>query len=487
MSFIKSTLRKRIYISMLAIILFSLVVIGITTIIYFNSQNEAYHIERLKRKEHSVIASLTYFFKEAVSSNELNTVSKEFEEELTKLADINNIQINIYELDGDILMSSNYDYDNPDYYKTSIPDEYLNELITTVIRQVEELVEDNISTYSYIYSEHNRARIAIVNLPFNRKLNPDSNMLKPFLTVLIEIYLILLIFASVVAFFLSNYITKSLRTVSDKIKSIGINKVNEPIEWPLNDEIGLLINEYNKMIVQLDQSTKKLAQSEREEAWREMAKQVAHEIKNPLTPMKLSVQHLERSLKSNDPEFEEKMKSFSERMIQQIDTLSSIATEFSNFAKMPKSNMHEVNLARILESSVFLFNSESSVEIVYNNHCGDDAFVQADDEQLTRVFNNLLKNAIQAIPDHNKNGLITIELIEKTWVYLISISDSGVGISEEQKEKIFVPNFTTKSSGSGLGLAMVQQIIKAHEGNIYFESEENKGTTFFVELPKAVK
>jgi signal transduction histidine kinase len=149
--------------------------------------------------------------------------------------------------------------------------------------------------------------------------------------------------------------------------------------------------------------------------------------------------------------------------------------------------MHEVNLARILESSVFLFNSESSVEIVYNNHCGDDAFVQADDEQLTRVFNNLLKNAIQAIPDQNKKGLITIELIEKTWVYLISISDSGVGISEDQKEKIFVPNFTTKSSGSGLGLAMVQQIIKAHEGNIYFESEENKGTTFFVELPKAVK
>jgi two-component system, NtrC family, nitrogen regulation sensor histidine kinase NtrY len=482
MSLFRPTLRIRIYISMLAIILFSLLVIGITTIIYFNSQNEAYHIERLKRKEHSIIASLTYFFKDELTKNELNTVSKEFEEELTKLADINNIQINIYELDGDILMSSNYDFDNPDYYKTSIPEKYLNQLKTTGSRQVEELDDDNISTYSYLISKDSNLPIAIVNLPYNRNQNPDSNLLKPFLTVLIEIYIILLIVASLIAFFLSNYITKTIRTISDKIRSVEINKVNEPIEWPLNDEIGVLVSEYNKMIVQLDQSTKKLAQSEREEAWREMAKQVAHEIKNPLTPMKLSVQHLERSLKSNDTEFDEKMKSFSERMIQQIDTLSSIATEFSNFAKMPKSNIREVDLIKIIEASVYLFNNEKNVEIIFEKNNGNHYLVQGDDEQLTRVFNNLLKNAVQSIPDHKK-GVITVSISTKRTVYLISVKDNGIGISDEQHEKIFVPNFTTKSSGSGLGLAMVQQIITAHNGSIYFESKEGEGSTFYVELP----
>lgn len=482
MSLFRPTLRIRIYISMLAIILFSLLVIGITTIIYFDSQNEAYHIERLKRKEHSVIASLNYFFHEELTNDKLNTVSKEFEEELTKLADINSIQINIYTLDGEILMSSSYDYNNPDYYKTSIPEKYLEQLKITGVRQVEELDDDNISTYSYLISKDSNLRIAIVNLPYNRTQNPDSNLLKPFLTVLIEIYIILLIVASLVAFLLSNYITKTIRTISDKIRSVEINKINEPIEWPLNDEIGVLVSEYNKMIIQLDQSTKKLAQSEREEAWREMAKQVAHEIKNPLTPMKLSVQHLERSLQSNDAEFEQKMKSFSERMIQQIDTLSSIATEFSNFAKMPKSNIREVDLIKIIEASVYLFNNEKNCEVIFNNNCSDNPLIQGDDEQLTRVFNNLLKNAVQSIPDHKK-GEILVSVSKKRAVYLIEVKDNGVGINEDKKEKIFVPNFTTKSSGSGLGLAMVQQIITAHNGAIYFESKEHEGSTFYVELP----
>lgn len=467
---------------MLAVILFSLLFIGTTTIIYFNIQNESYHTERLKRKEHSVISSLNYFFNEAITETELNTISKDFEEEVRKLADINSIQINIYNLEGDILMSSNYDYSNPDYYKTSIPEKCLKGLNLTGERQVEELDKNNISTYSYLYSKKTNVPIAIVNLPYNRTENPDSNLLRPFLTVLIEIYIVLLLVASFVAYLLSNYITKSIRTISDKIKSVGINKVNEPIEWDKNDEIGVLVLEYNKMIDQLEQSTKKLAQSEREEAWREMAKQVAHEIKNPLTPMKLSVQHLERSLHSNDQDFELKMKNFSERMIQQIDTLSSIANEFSNFAKMPTSNMREIDLIKTLEASTFLFSNEEKTHLKYLNNCDKNPLVNGDVEQLTRVFNNLLKNAVQSIPDTRECEIeVAIEL--KASVFLIRIKDNGTGISDEQRVKIFTPNFTTKTSGSGLGLAMVKQIIDAHNGFIYFESVANEGTTFFVEIP----
>jgi two-component system, NtrC family, nitrogen regulation sensor histidine kinase NtrY len=483
MSLFKPTLRKRIYLSMLAMIVLSLFIIGTTTIIYFDIQNEAYHIERLKRKEHSVIASLSYFFKDAKNREDLNAVSRDFEEEISKLADINSIQINIYTLDGEILMSSNYDFDNPDYYKNSIPDEYLTDLKNTGERQVEELDDENISTYSYLLSPENNSPIAIVNLPYNRAQNPDSNLLKPFLTTLIEVYLFLFLGAGLLAYLLSNYITKSIRTISDKLRGVDIDKKNEPIIWRQHDEIGVLVEEYNKMIDQLEESAKKLAQSQKEAAWREMAKQVAHEIKNPLTPMKLSVQHLERSLEPNDPDFKEKMTLFRERMIQQIDTLSSIATEFSNFAKMPKSVFETIDLNEVVSAAVFVFQNEDNIQLNFTSF-EKSAIVQGDREQLTRVFNNLLKNAIQSIPADRK-GEIVVKVQEKRSVYEVQIADNGCGIDGELKEKIFMPNFTTKSSGSGLGLAMVQQIILSHEGSIYFETTLNEGTIFHVELPKS--
>jgi nitrogen fixation/metabolism regulation signal transduction histidine kinase len=485
MSLFRPTLRKRIYLSMLAVIMLSLVIIGTTTIIYFDIQNEAYHIERLKRKEHSVIASLSYFFKDAKNREDLNAVSRDFEEEISKLADINSIQINIYTLDGEILMSSNYDFDNPDYYKNRIPEEYLSDLKTTGERQVEELDDENISTYSYLLSPENNSPIAIVNLPYNRAQNPDSNLLKPFLTTLLEVYVFLFLGAGVLAYLLSNYITKSIRTISDKLRGVDIDKKNEPIVWHQQDEIGVLVEEYNKMIDQLEESAKKLAQSQKEEAWREMAKQVAHEIKNPLTPMKLSVQHLERSLQPKDPDFNEKMSLFRDKMIQQIDTLSGIATEFSNFAKMPKSVFETIDINEVVSAAVFVFQNEDNIHLKFTPF-DQPAIIQGDREQLTRVFNNLLKNAIQSIPKERK-GHITVSILEKRTVYEVRVTDNGCGIDHELKEKIFTPNFTTKSSGSGLGLAMVQQIILAHEGTIYFETLPNEGSTFYVELPKSTE
>lgn len=466
---------------MLALIVLSLVVIGVTTILYFNNQNELYHKDRLQRKEKTVLMSLGYFFKDAENEDEINGVSKIFEDEITKLADINGVEVNIFSMAGQILMSSDYDYADPDFYKTTIPEDILTNLWSTQKRQIVELDEANVSTYSLIYGKDDFTPIAIVNIPYNTTSVNQGAGVAPFLTRLIEIYIFLLIGASLIAFFLSNYITKGLRSIAEKLKGVQIQKKNEPIIWKGNDEIGALVGEYNRMIAQLENSANKLAKSERESAWREMAKQVAHEIKNPLTPMKLSIQHLQRALQPDDPDFEEKMQRFADKLITQIDALTNIANEFSNFAKMPKSKMEPLDIKDILLKTIDLFSEHENLVIKLETNGLTSLPSSGDREQLTRVFNNIIKNAIQAIPD-DRNGLITVDLQKKGNKYVITISDNGDGIPAEILDKIFVPNFTTKTSGSGLGLAMVKQIITAHDGDISFATEEGKGTEFVVEL-----
>jgi signal transduction histidine kinase len=212
-----------------------------------------------------------------------------------------------------------------------------------------------------------------------------------------------------------------------------------------------------------------------------MAKQVAHEIKNPLTPMKLSIQHLQRALKDNIPDVKELTEKISQRLIEQIENLSNIATAFSDFAKMPQGNFIHLDIIPILSSTVELFQESEQIEIKFQypeNIC----LVNGDKEQLMRVFTNIIKNAIQAIPE-NQEGIIDILLEDNQTNFLISIKDNGVGIAEEKRNHIFEPNFTTKSSGSGLGLAISKNIIERMSGKIWFESTLNSFTTFYIEIP----
>ncbi len=235
------------------------------------------------------------------------------------------------------------------------------------------------------------------------------------------------------------------------------------------------------MLDELEKSAGLLARSEREGAWREMAKQVAHEIKNPLTPMKLSIQHLQRALKDNIPDVKELTEKISQRLIEQIENLSNIATAFSDFAKMPQGNFIHLDIIPILSSTVELFQESEQIEIKFQypeNIC----LVNGDKEQLMRVFTNIIKNAIQAIPE-NQEGIIDILLEDNQTNFLISIKDNGVGIAEEKRNHIFEPNFTTKSSGSGLGLAISKNIIERMSGKIWFESTLNSFTTFYIEIP----
>lgn len=478
----KPTLRTRIYISMLALIIISLVVIGVTTFIYFQNQNEKYHKDRLQRKEKTVLMSLAYFFRDTENEEQLNSVSRDFEEEITKLADINGVEINIFSMSGEILTSSNYDYADPDFYKTKVPDQILMKLWSTHVHQVKEVDEENVTAYSLLYGKDSLTPIAIVNIPYQKLGELRNADIGPFLTTLIEIYVFLLIGASLVAFFLSNYITKSLRTITDKLKNVEINKKNEPLNWKGEDEIGMLVREYNKMIEQLEESADKLAKTERESAWREMARQVAHEIKNPLTPMKLSVQHLERALRPDDPNYDQKLKLFAQKLITQIDALSNIANEFSNFAQMPKSKLHKLDVVQVVKSSLELFDEHEDVSVFFENTAEGEVEINGDKEQLVRVFNNIIKNAIQSIPS-SRDAKVVIKLsVDEHYCY-IRIIDNGEGISDDVKEKIFVPNFTTKSSGSGLGLAMVKQIVDTHFGEISFSTEQYVGTEFLIKFP----
>ena len=233
------------------------------------------------------------------------------------------------------------------------------------------------------------------------------------------------------------------------------------------------------MIDQLENSAQKLAQSERENAWREMAKQVAHEIKNPLTPMRLSIQSFQRNFELNSDDVEKKIDEFSNTLIQQIDVMSSIANAFSDFAKMPEQNKEFLNLNEVMHSALDIFDSNF---ISFTSE-SDTISANLDKDQLIRVITNLVKNAIQSIPD-DRTPVIDIYLSENSNNVIIKISDNGSGISEDIKHKVFEPKFTTKSSGMGLGLSIISNIVKSFNGTIEFESKKDIGTTFSLTFPK---
>ncbi len=315
---------------------------------------------------------------------------------------------------------------------------------------------------------------------FNRTV---SVSVSEFLGKLMIVYVFMLVVAGIAAIVITNVITQPIEALGDNLSKVTLGK-NEPIEWHSEDEIGQLIRTYNGMLEKLEEQTLKLKTSEREEAWREMAKQVAHEIKNPLTPMKLNVQYLMHIHRQTPPEDIGKLLSrISRTLIEQIDSLSRIATEFSNFAKMPKAQFGLFSLNELIQSIYDLYKKQENEALSITAHFPEeDCLVRADREQLSRVLSNLIKNAIQAIPE-NRKGAVNVHFSLSGTLALIKVTDNGTGIPEHLQEKVFAPNFTTKSSGTGLGLAISKNIIEAHSGRIYFDTRPNEGTDFYIELP----
>ena len=466
----------RIYLSMVALIVISLLIIGAFTSYFFKNQNDVYHLSRLQRKEQSVMLALKYF----VIDEDINEVNEALNKKLVELANINSLDLNIYNEFGVLLYTTIIDEDTKDVLaEETISSAIIDSVVTTVDPIiVEEILDDQTYLSTYFLLENQSGKpIAVVNIPYLKDSKRTSDDMGAFINTLIQVSLLLFVGASLIAFFLSNYITKSLQAVSLRMKETKLTGDNPYLEWHSDDEIGDLVSNYNRMLDELQVSADRLAKSERESAWKEMARQVAHEIKNPLTPMRLNIQHLQRSILDNPEDVQERMNKFSRLMLEQIDTLSRIASEFSNFAKMPRPEMEKLKITDAIHSAVELYVNTPNVDVVFADETLGDFELEADRKQLIRALSNLLKNGIQAIPKDQK-GRVEVRLLKEENLYFVTISDNGKGMNVEEKGKIFEPYFTTKSGGTGLGLAMVKNILLEFGAEISFESEEGTGTTF---------
>lgn len=478
------TLRTRIYISMLAIILVSFIVTGGIALYDHYEQSEAYNAQRLERKEKAVRASMDYFLNQNGGHLNSDSVLYAFNDKICELSDVHNLFIVMHDLRGNYLISTNSDLMDSLQAPFNLNYSILKQLITGNKRAVSSKeINGNLFSYAYWhFTDIDNKPIAVVGVVYDNSEAEGKNIFK-FLEELGQSYILLFLMAALVAYLLSTYITGSLDAIGKKMNQVQLGSGNEKLEWGSNDEIGALVDNYNKMLAELERSADLLAKEERESAWREMAKQVAHEIKNPLTPMKLRVQHLQRTWMDNKGDFDEKLSQFVKSMTEQIDTLSNIASEFSNFAKMPKANLETIDLVKLVNDVAELFENQTGYTLHVSARNIQNPMVIADKDQVIRIFNNLINNAIQAIPD-NKKGVIFISLRNYKNRMIVRVNDNGVGISEEGKKKIFVPNFTTKSTGTGLGLAMVKNIMISYGGRVFFWSKPNKGASFYLEFMK---
>ncbi len=466
---------------MLLILAISFLLTGTISFYHFKEANKEYHEERLRRKESAVLESIKFFLHDQELGNNTDSIVSLFDNKVCELAQINSLDINIYGLNGNLLITSAPHLHEKGIIPTRIAPELMERLYQTSDQVLRRYTTDSVeflSTYDFIRNFEAKP-IAIINLPYFDSDNVSREDLRDFLWRLAEIYLLLFLGAGLIAYFLSNYITGSLQMIGEHIKNTRLKGGNYQLQWRLPDEIGALVTEYNRMLQELEASAAKLAQTERESAWREMAKQVAHEIKNPLTPMRLNVQYLERSLST---ESREKLKEFSESMIDQIDTLSNIAEAFSRFASMPKLQLKLFPVKELVRRVAALY-PENNVEFKAED---DDLQIFADPDQLIRVMNNLINNALQSVPKDREEKVV-VSLSRKGDEALIEVCDNGSGIPESQRDKIFEPRFTTKSRGMGLGLALVKRIVDGFHGQITFETQIDEGTCFRVYLPLSAK
>jgi nitrogen fixation/metabolism regulation signal transduction histidine kinase len=405
---------------------------------------------------------------------------------LQKLATVFVTDINLYDRNGFLLASS-----RPKVYNIGLVSEQMNPTALTQLKRnkkSEYFHQEKIGNLDYLsgyipFYGNDGQLLAYLNLQHFGQQKGFEDQIQQFLVAIMNVFILLLALSIIVAIFVSTWVTSPLRILQQNFAQVQLGKYNQPISYAANDEIGVLVKDYNQKLEELAYAAQQLAQSERESAWREMAKQVAHEIKNPLTPMKLSLQQLQRVFNPNDPDSKAKLDKVSASIIEQIDALAKIANEFSNFAKMPKANEVNLDLIPMIERVVVVFTQEADVAIEFETELST-CWVHADKDLILRVFNNLLKNAIQAIPD-NRKGNIQVRLTETDKTWLIVVQDNGDGIPEALQDKLFVPYFTTKSTGTGLGLAMVKQIVEMHGGKIWFETTDN-GTSFWVELQKVL-
>ncbi len=478
--------KNKIKISMIGLLFLSLILVGSGTLYYNFKQFEQNLYESIGEKIQSVLVEMEHKLGGEYGLDD------DYADYLTyllnKFSSVFYIDINLYDTHGNLLASS-----RPQVFEKGLMgkkmnvDAYRKMVIHKMGKYIHKERIGELTYYSaYVpFVNDNNELLAYLNLPYFTKQSALRKEIYTIVVAVVNIYFFLILLSVIIAIFVSNNITKPLQLIQERFRAIDLGKKNEPIYYDSQDEIGSLIKEYNRMVSELSENAEKLAKSERESAWREMAKQIAHEIKNPLTPMKLSVQYLQKAWKEKNPDFDQRIERFSNSLISQINNLSKIATEFSNFAKMPRAKAQKLNIIKKLEESISLFEGASNVQFDTQYDKNKELFVYADIEQVLIVFSNLIQNAIQAIPN-DRQGVIKIKVELIPEFVKITIEDNGVGIPDELKEKLFRPNFTTKSSGMGLGLAIVKNIVENAGGAIGYDTSLNNGTSFYVTFPSFI-
>ena len=476
--------KKRLQFAIIGIVLISVVSIGGASAWFifniYKNKNEAI----INEKAHGILIEMESILAEETYVD--HTYSDYLNQLLLRLYNIFFTDINIYDPQGNLLASS-----RPRVFEEGLVAPIIHPVAHSKLKSSGKSLfihHEQIGNLEYIstYVPIRNLRgdlIAYINLPYFAQQSELRNEISYFLVAFINIYLLLLLLSVIIAFFISGYVTRPLQLIRNSLSSVSFGKSNKKIEWERDDEIGQLIGEYNRMIDELAVSAELLARSERESAWREMAKQVAHEIKNPLTPMRLNVQYLQKAWKDRTDDWEERLDRFTQTMVEQIDSLAVIAAEFSDFAKMPVTQNEKINLGKFIPEVLDLYKGFDNVKIkafLPENH--EELNISADRKQLLRVFNNLVKNSIQSY-DKESTAEIIIHCEREENYYRLEIQDFGCGIPEELKKNIFQPYFTTKNAGMGLGLAMVKSIIESFNGHISFVSQQGEGTRFIMRIP----
>jgi nitrogen fixation/metabolism regulation signal transduction histidine kinase len=479
----KITLATRIQIFLNLAFFFPLVIFSITTLqvvsrTYENDLNQKF-LQKAENASNSLLSAMQSYAEQMKTREEL-------QREVNSVALYAQSDLNLFDTKGKLLVTS-----QPAIYESRLLSKNIApEALWQVVERKENstMLAENIGNLNYkavywaIRSFENNQLLAILNIPFFDAEDERDKKLTGIFTTIINIFTIIFLIFVITSYFTSNLLTEPLAIITQKIRRTTLQTTNEPLQWDSDDEIGLLVNEYNKMLIKLDASKKALAQSEKEAAWRQMAKQVAHEIKNPLTPMKLTLEHLKMRISRDFPQMKTITEKPFETLLEQIDLLSEIASSFASFARMSEPKSEEFDIAYILRQTLLLYENDTDIHLI--RHLEKGKFIVKGDKQLmTQIFTNIILNAKQAVPsDRNPEIFVALYKTDDNKVH-IEIRDNGSGIPEEIQHKVFLPNFSTKFTGSGIGLALAKQGIEHAGGKIWFETEKDIGTCFYIELP----
>ncbi len=483
------SIKTQIHSTIILVSVLSFVVIGAATIVFFINRYNRNNQERLSRTMQIMVKQVESrikghdIFNDGISILD-SGVNNDMEQLVADISDIHGTDINMYDPYGNLKVASKpLIYDKEVLSRKMNPSAYFK---LHILRSIQCVESEQVGKVQYL-SVYNPVRddeghvIAYLNVPSYSSQGELKQEISNFLVTLINLNAFIFLVAGAIALFISNRITHSFTLIGQKMRAIKLGQKNQEITWSRNDEIGELVDEYNKMVHQLNESAQALAKSEREGAWRQMARQVAHEIKNPLTPMKLSIQYLQKAIDNNSPNVKEMTQNVARTLVEQIDHLSKIASDFSQFANIGNPRKEVFDIHELVHSISLLYEATENLEYKWEP-VNQRVMVFADKTQMNRLFTNLLQNAIEAASGRSDKSIRVVEHLEEDTI-VFRIIDNGEGIPEHTRSRIFTPNFTTKSSGTGLGLAMSKSIVENAQGEIWFETVEGEGTTFFVKLP----